>query len=89
MKLTRVPQTDNSEDEMIASRLLFLSTYDTNLNFEDLIKNHSLGDNVNYVSIPLWVGSRVSTNISSNLVAMQNNSPGPVGGHCHRWMNWP
>lgn len=35
---------------MVASRILFLSTYDTNLDFEVLIKNHSLGDNVNYVS---------------------------------------
>lgn len=42
---------------MITSRLLFLSTYGTNMNFEDLIKNHSLGDNVNYVrfSILVWI----------------------------------
>lgn len=42
-------QTDNSEDEMVTSRILFLSTYDTNLDFEGLIKNHTLGENVNYV----------------------------------------
>lgn len=34
---------------MITSRILFLSTYDSNLDFDALIKNHSLGDNVNYV----------------------------------------
>lgn len=34
---------------MVASRILFLSTYDTNLDFEGLIKNNALGDNVNYV----------------------------------------
>lgn len=42
-------QVDNSEDEMVTSRILFLSTYDTNLDFESLIKKHALGDNVNYV----------------------------------------
>lgn len=42
-------QTDSSEDEMVASRILFLSTYNTSLDFEGLIKNNSLGDNVNYV----------------------------------------
>lgn len=42
-------QVDNSEDEMVTSRILFLSTYDTDLDFEALIKKHGLGDNVNYV----------------------------------------
>lgn len=42
-------QADSSEDEMVSSRILFLSTYDTDLDFEGLIKNNSLGDNVNYV----------------------------------------
>lgn len=49
-RLMRI-QTDSSEDEMVASRILFLSTYDTNLDFEGLIKNNSLGDNVNYVCL--------------------------------------
>ncbi|PWY93483.1 synembryn [Aspergillus sclerotioniger CBS 115572] len=39
---------DSSEDEMVISRILFLSTYDTTMDFENLIKHHSLGDNVNY-----------------------------------------
>lgn len=34
---------------MLSSRILFLSTYDTNLDFEAMIKKHGLGDNVNYV----------------------------------------
>ncbi|KAJ5480717.1 hypothetical protein N7539_006611 [Penicillium diatomitis] len=41
-------KTDNSEDEMVTSRILFLSTYDSNLDFEVLFKDHSLGDNVNF-----------------------------------------
>ncbi|KAM0115513.1 hypothetical protein ACP6JC_007908 [Aspergillus fumigatus] len=39
---------DNSEDEMVISRILFICTYDTTMDYEQLIKNHSLGDNVNY-----------------------------------------
>lgn len=42
-------QTDNSEDEMIVSRILFLTTYDTNMDFDALIRKHSLGDHINYV----------------------------------------
>lgn len=44
-------QCDNSEDEMVISRILFICTYDTTMDYEQLIKNHSLGDNVNYVSL--------------------------------------
>ncbi|KAL3466070.1 guanine nucleotide exchange factor [Aspergillus heterothallicus] len=47
-KLSEMLKCDSSEDEMVISRILFLSTYDTNLDFDDLINNHSLGDNVNY-----------------------------------------
>ncbi|KAJ5720233.1 uncharacterized protein N7483_008167 [Penicillium malachiteum] len=47
-ELSKKLKADNSEDEMVASRILFLSTYDTTMDFEDLIKNHSLGDNVTY-----------------------------------------
>ncbi len=35
---------------MVISRVLFLSTYETNMSFDDLINNHSLGESVNYVS---------------------------------------
>ncbi|KAK7517938.1 guanine nucleotide exchange factor [Phyllosticta citriasiana] len=35
---------DNADDEFLASRILFLLTYDTNLNFDDLMKNNQLGD---------------------------------------------
>jgi hypothetical protein len=38
---------------MVTSRILFLSTYDSNMDFDILISKHSLGDNVNYVrSLP-------------------------------------
>ncbi|KAL4928837.1 synembryn [Aspergillus undulatus] len=47
-KLAEMLKCDSSEHEMVISRVLFLSTYNTNANFEDLINNHSLGDNVHY-----------------------------------------
>ncbi|KAL5333018.1 guanine nucleotide exchange factor [Aspergillus crustosus] len=47
-KLAEMLKCDSSEHEMVISRILFLSTYDTNMNFDDLINNHSLGDNINY-----------------------------------------
>ncbi|KAJ5095974.1 hypothetical protein NUU61_005330 [Penicillium alfredii] len=47
-KLAQRLKADSSEDEMVTSRILFLSTYDTTENFDALIKNHSLGENVNY-----------------------------------------
>ncbi|KAI9042603.1 synembryn [Aspergillus affinis] len=47
-KLAEMLKTESSEDEMVTSRILFLSTYDTTMDFEKLINNHSLGDNVNY-----------------------------------------
>jgi hypothetical protein len=50
-------KTDNSEDEMIVSRILFLSTYDTTMDFDKLINQHSLGDNINYVRNPTIVTS--------------------------------
>ncbi|KAJ5280840.1 hypothetical protein N7478_006212 [Penicillium angulare] len=47
-KLAEKLKVDNSDDEMVTSRILFLSTYDTTMDFDDLIQNHSLGENVNY-----------------------------------------
>ncbi|OOQ89163.1 synembryn [Penicillium brasilianum] len=47
-RLAESLKTDNSEDEMVTSRILFLSTYDSNMDFDVLINKHSLGDNVNY-----------------------------------------
>ncbi|KAK8189843.1 guanine nucleotide exchange factor [Phyllosticta capitalensis] len=35
---------DNADDEFLASRILFLLTYDTNLNFDELMKNNQLGE---------------------------------------------
>ncbi|KAJ5949074.1 Guanine nucleotide exchange factor Ric8 [Penicillium verhagenii] len=37
---------ENSDDEMPASRILFLLTYNTTMDFDKLIKNHSLGENI-------------------------------------------
>ncbi|KAJ5863939.1 uncharacterized protein N7529_005855 [Penicillium soppii] len=47
-KLADKLKTDNSEDEMVTSRILFYATYDTTMDFENLIKGHALGDNVTY-----------------------------------------
>ncbi|KAJ5130299.1 Guanine nucleotide exchange factor Ric8 [Penicillium bovifimosum] len=47
-KLAEKLKTDESEDEMITSRILFYATYDTTLDFKDLITTHALADNVNY-----------------------------------------
>ncbi|BCS12800.1 synembryn [Aspergillus luchuensis IFO 4308] len=47
-KLAERLKCDSSEDEMVISRILFLSTYDTTMDFDNLIRHHSLGENVNY-----------------------------------------
>ncbi|RAK82494.1 synembryn [Aspergillus fijiensis CBS 313.89] len=47
-KLAELLKCDSSDDEMVISRILFLSTYDTTMDFEILIKNHLLSENVNY-----------------------------------------
>lgn len=47
-KLAEKLMTDNSDDEMIVARILFLTTYNTDLNFKTLISDHSLGENVHY-----------------------------------------
>ncbi|CAG8033201.1 unnamed protein product [Penicillium salamii] len=39
-------QAEDSEDEMVASRILFYTTYDTTMDFGELIKSHGLADNV-------------------------------------------
>ncbi len=44
-------QNDNRDDEFLASRILFLMTYDTNLNFDPLFEEHQLGDSINAVRI--------------------------------------
>lgn len=49
-KLAEMLKCDSSEHEMVISRVLFLSTYDTNMDFHDLISNHNLGENINHVS---------------------------------------
>ncbi|RAO71410.1 uncharacterized protein BHQ10_007422 [Talaromyces amestolkiae] len=48
-KLAEKLRTENSDDEMIVARILFLTTYDTDLSFKSLITEHYLGENVHYV----------------------------------------
>lgn len=43
-------QSENSEDEMAISRILFLSTYHTTMDFQKLINDHALAANIHYVS---------------------------------------
>ncbi|MCJ1245087.1 hypothetical protein MMC30_002288 [Trapelia coarctata] len=40
-------KNDNREDELLASRLLFLTTYDTNLDFEEIFTHYHLAENIN------------------------------------------
>lgn len=41
---TEAAQSDNSDDEFLTSRILFLLTYDTNLDFDPLVREKGLGD---------------------------------------------
>ncbi|EED16476.1 conserved hypothetical protein [Talaromyces stipitatus ATCC 10500] len=47
-RLAEKLKTESSEDEMIVARILFLTTYNTDLSFKTLITEHSLGENINY-----------------------------------------
>ncbi|KAK3067585.1 hypothetical protein LTS18_001031, partial [Coniosporium uncinatum] len=38
------PQTDNSDDEFVLARLLFLCTYETNVDFDKLVRAHQVAD---------------------------------------------
>lgn len=40
-------KTDNSDDEFLLSRILFLMTYGTTANFQELIKKNRLADSIN------------------------------------------
>lgn len=88
-KLAERLKTDSSDDEMITSRILFLMTYDTTLDFEILINKHSLGDNVNYVrSFSKSHSSEFCTNKFSNSPGTRNNFPSLDVRLSRRWMNW-
>lgn len=39
-------QIDNREDELLNSRVLFLMTYGTTLNFQDLFDSHQLAESI-------------------------------------------
>ncbi len=43
-------QSDNPDDEFLGSRILFLMTYDTKLDFDPLFDEYHLGDSINEVS---------------------------------------
>lgn len=45
-------QCDSSEDELVISRLLFYCTYNTTVDFGELISKNSLLDSIIYVSLP-------------------------------------
>ena len=45
-----VDQNPKGDDELLISRLLFLTSYDTNQDFAELIDNHGLADHINDVS---------------------------------------
>ncbi|KAF9895360.1 hypothetical protein FE257_000264 [Aspergillus nanangensis] len=47
-KLAENLKCDSSEDEMVASRILLFSTYNTNLDYAQLVENHSLAKNLTY-----------------------------------------
>lgn len=40
-------QSDSIDDEFLLSRILFLTTYDANLDYTDLVNEHHLADNAN------------------------------------------
>ena len=42
-------QNDNRDDEFLASRILFLMTYNTTLDFNPLFDDYQLGDSINAV----------------------------------------
>lgn len=46
---TEAAQSDNADDEFLTSRILFLLTYDTNLNFDPLVREKGLGDAITQV----------------------------------------
>lgn len=45
-------QVDNRDDEFLISRILFLMTYDTTLDFDQLNAEHQLADSINKVRTP-------------------------------------
>lgn len=40
-------QLETADDEFLASRVLFLTTYDTSLDYPQLVRDHHLADNIN------------------------------------------
>ncbi|KFY91989.1 hypothetical protein V500_04382, partial [Pseudogymnoascus sp. VKM F-4518 (FW-2643)] len=48
IKLCQRLKNDNCEDELLVSRIIFLTTYGGNVDIENLIDNHHLADNINH-----------------------------------------
>jgi hypothetical protein len=42
-------QSENTEDEFLLGRILFLMTYNTNLDYEKLVNENGLADTINSV----------------------------------------
>lgn len=87
-KLAERLKTDSSDDEMITSRIIFLMTYDTTLDFEILIKKHNLGDNVNWVRESAMAHVSCRTDRDSNSPATRNNFLNQDVHLSRKWMKW-
>ncbi|KAF2749777.1 hypothetical protein M011DRAFT_492812 [Sporormia fimetaria CBS 119925] len=46
-KVAEKLKNDDIDDEFLAARILFLMTYDTKLDYRDLVTNHQLADSIN------------------------------------------
>ncbi|KIW04185.1 uncharacterized protein PV09_04496 [Verruconis gallopava] len=68
-KLAEKLKTDSTEDEFLVSRILFLLTYGTNVDFEKLIKENGLADSVNKCI------SRHAKRYSSTMRLLSHSSP--------------
>lgn len=47
MRISDDAQNENVDDEFLCSRILFLMTYDTTLNFDDLVARNDLAEHIN------------------------------------------
>lgn len=87
---TESAQSDNSDDEFLASRILFLLTYDTNLDFDPLVREKGLSDAITQVwrslvhpcRAPLTLGHRASPGTPSGFQRMARSNL-PLS-----WMTW-
>lgn len=62
---------------MLTSRVLFLSTYDTELDFDDLFNSHHLAESINQVRI-YAMKTKISLTRSRTLLATPKATPKAV-----------